>query len=201
VATEATQALTAASAEADTQLVRRLQKADQAAYAEFCHRFGTPLHRYAASRLAGDQDLAEEIVVQTFVDAVRNIRRFNSRKGTLAAWLYGIARRQIARERRKQRQPTSVPSAAQVSLHSMAEVADVGDVADESAARLDAQRKIADLSQILSDDEMEMLMLHYAVGLSAKEIARTLGRSHRAVESMLHRTKAKAREWVGSDDE
>jgi RNA polymerase sigma-70 factor (ECF subfamily) len=187
--------------EADTHLVRRLHEADQAAYTEFCRRFGTSLHRYAASRLAGDQELAEEIVVQTFVDAARNIRRFNSRKGTLAAWLYGIARRQIGHERRKQRQPTSVPAAAQVSLHAMTDVAAAGDVADELAARLDAQQRVANLSHILSDDEMEMLTLHYAVGLSAKEIARTLGRSHRAVESMLHRTKVKAREWVGDDDE
>jgi len=201
VATDATQALSAASMEADTHLVRRLQEADQAAYAEFCHRFGPPLHCYAASRLAGDQELAEEVVVQTFVDAVRNIRRFNARKGTLSAWLYGIARRKMARERRKQRQPTSVPAAAQVSIHAMGEVAAGGDLADELAARLDAQRRIADLSQILSDDEMEMLVLHCVIGLSAKEIAHALGRSHRGVESMLQRTKTKAREWVGNDND
>ncbi len=201
MATNATQALSAASTQADADLVRRLHEADHAAYAEFCRRFGPPLHCYAASRLAGDQDLAEEVVVQTLVEGVRNIRRFSPRRGGLSGWLYGIARRQIARERRKQRQPTSVPAAAQVSIHAMGDVAAGGDVADELAARLDAERRIADLSRILSGDEMEMLVLHHVVGLSAKEISRAVRRSHRAVESMLQRAKTKARGWLGNDND
>ncbi|UCC69558.1 MAG: hypothetical protein JSV79_06550, partial [Armatimonadota bacterium] len=66
-------------AEEDGDLARRLQQGDAAAYADLYRRFGTPLHRFAASRLAGDQELAEDIMVQTLADALRNIRRFDPR--------------------------------------------------------------------------------------------------------------------------
>jgi len=98
----------------------------------------------------------------------------------------------------RHRPQADCPRAAQAAPANLRACAS-GNVADELAARLDAERRIADLSQILSDEEMEMLVLHYVVGLSAKEIARALRRSHRAVESMLQRTKMKAREWVGND--
>ncbi len=43
-------------------------------------------------------------------------------------------------------------------------------------------------------------MLHTAVELSAGEIAHVVGRSERAVESLLHRAKQKARQWLVSHD-
>jgi RNA polymerase sigma-70 factor (ECF subfamily) len=197
VATEATRAQSVAALEADADLVRRVRLADQAAYADFCRRFGPPLHGFAASRLAGDHDLAEDIMVQTLATAVRNIGRFNPRKATLLAWLYGIARRQIQAEIRRQKRRKSVPAHAQVPIDTIDEVPSAGDMAADLAARVDAQRKIAELSQFLSDSEMEVLTLHWVDEFSAREIARIVGRSHRAVESLLHRARQKALERWG----
>jgi len=187
--------------DAEMELVRRLQEADQAAYAELCRRFVAPLHGFAASRLAGDDDLAEEVAVSTLVGAVKNIRRFSPRRSTLSAWLYGIARRQIELARRKQRRMKSVPPSARVSVHALPEAADGDDMAAGLAARLDAERRVAELSRFLPEIEMEVLILHCADGLSAKEIGRIIGRSERGVESLLHRAKQRARERLGSDAE
>lgn len=197
MATEATRAQPIASAQADADLVHRLRLADQAASADLCRRFGPPIHGFAASRLSGDHDLAEDIMVQTLTTAVRNIRRFSPRKSGLLAWLYGIARRHIVAEIRTQKRRKSVPSSAQVSIHTMQDVPSGADMASDLAARVDAQRKIAELSRILSDAEMEVLTLHWADELSAREIARVVGRSHRAVESLLHRARQKALEKWG----
>ena len=68
--------------EADPNLQRRLLARDGTAQAELYHRFGPALHRFAAWRLDGDQDLAEEVVVEALVDAVKNIRRFNPRRSS-----------------------------------------------------------------------------------------------------------------------
>ncbi len=197
MATEATQAQSVAALEGDADLVRRVRLADQAAYADFCQRFGPPLHGFAASRLSGDHDLAEDIMVQTLAAAVRNIGRFNPRKATLLAWLYGIARRQIQAEIRRQKRRKSVPAHAQVSIDTIEEVPSAGDMAAELAARVDAQRKIAELSRFLSDTEIEVLTLHWVDEFSAREIGRIVGRSHRAVESLLHRARQKALERWG----
>jgi DNA-directed RNA polymerase specialized sigma24 family protein len=79
-----------------------------------------------------------------------------------------------------------------VSIDTINEVPSAGDMAADLAARADAQQKIAELSRFLSDSEMEVLTLHWVDELSAREIGRIVGRSHRAVESLLHRARKKA---------
>jgi RNA polymerase sigma-70 factor (ECF subfamily) len=197
---EATHAKAGASADADVALVERLRRGDAAAYGELCDRFGPRLHGFAASRLAGDEELAEDVMVQTLSDAVRNIGRFSPRRSTLAAWIYGIARRKVGLERRKQQRRKSVPASAQVPLDSVSPVA-AEDIAAESASRVDAQDKVARLAQILSEAEMEALTLHCVDGFTVSEIGRIVGRSERAVDSLLHRARQKAREGLGRDDD
>jgi RNA polymerase sigma-70 factor (ECF subfamily) len=133
-------------------------------------------------------------MVQTLVDAARNIRHYNPRKSSFPAWLYGIARRQIRLALRRQNRKKSIPASAQVPIDSLPELSSGEDMADGLAARLDAQQKVAELAKHLSDHEMEVLILHSVDGLSMKEIGRVLGRSEGAVESLLYRARQKARE-------
>jgi RNA polymerase sigma-70 factor (ECF subfamily) len=200
MATEAVQPESTVPAQAGRELVRRLQQADQAAYADLCGLFGAALHRYAASRLWGDQDLAEEVAVETLTEAVRNIRRFDPRKASLPAWLYGIARRHLQAEWRRQRRKRSVPAEAQIPIDELAHMAEDPGLEATAGARIEAQRQVARLSLVLSDTEMELLMLSYVEEFSAGEIGRLVGRSERAVESLLHRAKQKARACLGDDD-
>ena len=194
MATEAAHTQPVRTADTDLDLLLRLQRADTTAYPDLCDRFGPPLHGFAASRLAGDQELARDVMVQTLVDAVRNIRRYNPRKSTFSAWLYGIARRQVRLARRTHSRKKSVPTSAQVSLHSLPDIAAPTNPGDDLASRLHAKQQVAQLARSLSDSEMEVLTLHCVDELSIKEIGRILGRSKAAVESLLYRARQKARE-------
>jgi RNA polymerase sigma factor (sigma-70 family) len=115
-------------------------------------------------------------------------------------WLYGVARRQIHNELRRQRRLKSVPAAAQTPLTNAVELSDGRDVADEVAARLQAQRAVAVLSEVLSDVELEVLVLSSIDELSIREIGLVVGRSERAVHSLLHRARTKARERLADDE-
>ena len=181
-------------------LVRGLREADPAACAKLCQRFGPQIHRFAMARLSGDGQLAEDVMVQTLVDAARRARRFDPRKTTFSAWLYGIARREIYRELRRQKRRKSVPASAQVPLESTREISDGGDLAARSAARLDARRQVAGLVAVLSRIEFDVLVLNCVEQLSAREIGQIVGRSERAVHSILHRARTKARQTIGSDE-
>ncbi len=66
--------------------------------------------------------------------------------------------------------------------------------------RLEARRKVAALRSLLSEAEMEVLVLSCVEELSAREIGQVIGRSERAVHSILHRAKAKARERLVGDE-
>ena len=201
MATEAAPAQSIITPEADMDLARRLRRADATAHAELFTRFGPALHGFAASRLAGDEGLAEEIAVQSLGAAATTIGRFNPRKSTLRTWLYGIARRLIYIELRRQSRRKSVPPSAQVPIQHLPELSDGGDMAASVTSRVDAQRRIAELARILSDTEMEVLTLHYVEQFSLPEIGRIIGRSRRAIDSLLTRARQKARERLSRDGE
>ena len=199
MAAEGEQVRSVGAFDSEIELVRALREGDERSHAQLWHRFGARLHGFASSRLGGDRGLADDIVVQTLAAAVQGIARFNPHRSTLSAWVYGIARRQIQGELRRQRRRKSVPASAQVPLEDVPEAASEGDTAADVAARLDAQREVAELARSLSDVEMEALSLHYVHELSEKEIAQIVGRSGRAVHSILHRAKEKARERLVRD--
>jgi RNA polymerase sigma-70 factor (ECF subfamily) len=188
-----------ATARAEEQLGRRLAQGDEAAYEELWHRFGQGLRRYAAARLGGDEELAEEVAVQSLAACVRSVRSFNPRRGSLASWIYGVARRVVIAELRRQGRRAAVPRGAEVALEETRELAAEGDLASELAARLEARRKVAVLTGHLSDAEMEVLILHLVEEFTLKETARIMGRSERAAYSLLHRAKEKARERLAQD--
>jgi RNA polymerase sigma factor (sigma-70 family) len=181
------------------RLVAGLVQRDPAAYAEFCAHFGRRLHRYLAGSLQGDRELAEDLMVQTLAEAVRCIGRFDARKAAFAAWVFGVARRLVQVERRRQHRRKSVPASAQVSLDQLPETLSPTDLETSLTESLEAQRHVARLRACLSEREMEVLVLHYVHQLSVQEIGAIIGRSGRAVESLLHRAKAKARERLSED--
>jgi RNA polymerase sigma-70 factor (ECF subfamily) len=167
---------------------------------ELCERFGPKLLAFAASRFADDRQTAEDIMVQSLAKAAANIRLFHSRRSTFAAWLYGIARREVQNELRRRKRMRSVPAAAQTSISEAIDLPDGPDMAALAAGRLDAQRQVAGLAAVLSSLEFDVLALSCIDELSAREIGRVVGRSERAVHSLLHRARTKARERLAYDE-
>jgi len=180
-------------------LVAGLLARDSEACEELCSRYGRILHRYLSGLLRGDRDLAEDLMVHTLAEAVRCIGRYDARRAGFTAWLFGIANRVARGERRRQARRSSVPQAAEVPLDRIAESASPADLATSLTESLAAQRSVARLRECLSETEMEVLVLHYVYQFSLQEIAATIGRSGRAVESLLHRAKRKARERLAED--
>ena len=52
-------------------------------------RYFTEIHGYVARRLG--RDAADDVAAETFLTAFRSRRRFDASRGTVRAWLYGIA--------------------------------------------------------------------------------------------------------------
>ncbi|MGI5861433.1 MAG: RNA polymerase sigma factor [Myxococcales bacterium] len=73
------------------RLVLRAQAGDARAFDELLRRHERPLFRHIF-RLLGDEDRAYEVLQQTFLVLVRNIRRLRSRE-SFRPWAYGVATR------------------------------------------------------------------------------------------------------------
>jgi RNA polymerase sigma-70 factor (ECF subfamily) len=186
---------------ADADLVCSLRDRSPEACARLYDRFAPGVHRFAEARLAGDVEAAEDIVVETMVGVVRDIRRFDTRRSPLSAWVYGIARRRVQMEIRRRRRRKSVPGALQVSMETVREASDGSDLGAGAVRRLHARRQVEELRAHLSDVEFETLALSCVGGLSATEIGDVIGRSERAVHSILHRARTKARQRLVSEDD
>ena len=106
--TEASRVASVTTDEDTSALRAGLSAGDSQAHQELCTRYGRDLHRYLAARL-GDDDLAEELMVQTLADGVRHITRFSPRISTLRAWLFGIARRHLRGNAAGARAPRGAP--------------------------------------------------------------------------------------------
>jgi RNA polymerase sigma-70 factor (ECF subfamily) len=144
--------------------------------------------------------LAEDLMVQTFAEAMRCIGGYRPQRATFAAWLFGIARRLVRLELRRQARRKSIPASAQVSLEGLPETSSPHDLATSITESVAAKAQLARLRASLSERELEVLVLHHVYEFSVQEIGSVIGRSGRAVESLLHRAKTKARERLTDDD-
>ena len=188
-----------ANQEAIAVLLRALRARSAEAWGDLYDQYAPGIHWFAVTLLLGDIETAKDVVVETMADAARRIGRFDPRRSSLSAWLYGIARRCVQIEMRRQRRHKAVPAWAQVPLDAIAEQGDGRDLAADTSARLDAQRKVGLLATSLSDMEMELLALSCIEELSTSEIGEVVGRSEQAVNSILYRARRKARERLSAD--
>jgi len=183
----------------DAALAQDLRAGHPDAARDLFDRFGAKLLAFIAARFPTDIDFAQDLVIQTLADATRKIRWYNPRKAPLVVWLYGVARGQIRAELRRRGRRKSVPPHALSSIEELEGTPDVHDLAEDVAERVSAQRQVALLSSILSELELDILVLRSVDQLSAREIGLIVGRSERAVHSILHRARTKARERLEQD--
>lgn len=85
----------------DVDLLRRLSAGDEAAFLVFYRRHQGGLYRYAA-HMSGDRETAADVVQETFLTLIRHSNKFDERKGTPAAFLFGIARNHLRKLREKE---------------------------------------------------------------------------------------------------
>jgi len=145
------------------------------------------IYRYLAARCGGDEALAEELTQQTFVEVIRQRHRFDGRSDVVT-WMCAIGRNKLVdhhrREgrdvRRQERLITSHPQAPDDSWRA----AETRDAVETAMAQVPADQRIA-------------LLFRYLDGLSVREVARAMGRSEKATESLLARARESFRRAFG----
>ena len=171
----------AAEASADDERLAGLARArDQATWATLFDRYYPVLCRYAHARLGSIAE-AEDVASQTFLKAYEAIGRYQYRERPLLAWLYTICRN-LANKRRNH------SWARTVALANASEAA--GPTADdEFEGRLD----LMDAVLRLKDQQRDVIILRFSLGMSLRETAGVLNTTETAVHSLQTRALANLR--------
>jgi RNA polymerase sigma factor (sigma-70 family) len=141
------------------------------------------VYAYVAGLLR-DRHAAEDVTALAFERAYRRRRRFDPRRGSGRAWVFGIAHNAALDELRRRRR-----SAALAADPEDAGATSPGDDAETTVRRaaLRSAMKRLDLR------ERELIALRFFAGLSHAEIAEVLGISASNAGTRLHRAVDKLR--------
>ncbi|HEX6020686.1 MAG TPA: sigma-70 family RNA polymerase sigma factor [Solirubrobacter sp.] len=138
---------------------------------------------YAAT-LLHDRSAAEDVTAQAFERAYRRRSRYDARRGSPRAWLFGIARNAALDELRKRKRA----AAAEMPEPQP-------EPGPDEAAELAAQREAVRAAlHRLQPRDREVIALKYHAELSNAEIASVLGVSPTNAGTLLHRAMTKLRE-------
>jgi RNA polymerase sigma-70 factor (ECF subfamily) len=159
---------------------------DEAAWAALYQESFAVLSAYVRWRCGGLPDAADEIVQETWLTAVRRIRRFDPARGDFAGWLRGIAANLLRNRVRRRRTSGRVPRTARQSP-------------DPAVERNRAERVAAALAALPERYEA-VLRAKYLDGRSVGDIAAAGGETPKAVESLLTRARQAFRDAYGTED-
>ena len=174
------------STTADATLLARARR-EPAAFAPLYARYLGPVYGYSFRRL-GTREAAEDATSLVFTKALAALPRYEERAGSFRAWLFAIAHNVVVDQVRGR-----LPDQA---LDAAAEAPDLAPTPEDHALAADDGRLLRALLARLTPDQRQVVELRLA-GLTDREIAQALGRSHGAVRMSQFRAVARLRTLLG----
>jgi RNA polymerase sigma-70 factor (ECF subfamily) len=170
----------------DLNLLRQLAKGNQDAFESLFERYQGPIYRFAL-HMSGNSASAEETTQEVFMAVIGSPGGYDPAKGTVAGYLYGIARNLM---RRSMRQTShDVPFAEESAEKDAADITDDFDLLEElsHAESLECLRKAV---LALPEAYRETVVLCELEEMSYPDAAAILKCSPGTIASRLHRARA-----------
>jgi RNA polymerase sigma-70 factor (ECF subfamily) len=169
----------------DEELLRLLMAGDESAFVTLYRRWQASIYRFAL-RMCGSEALAEDVTQEVFMILMREGGRYDASKGSLSAYLYGIARFQVLRKMQRERTMVSMDD-------------DDSEVTDEmmatsfdpllDLARAETVQSVRDAIGVLPVHYREVVVLCELHEMSYADAAQVLGCAIGTVRSRLHRAR------------
>ena len=178
----------------DDAAVIRLSLADPERFELLYQRHAPTIQRYVVRRLG--PDAADDIVAETFLLAFRHRAGYDTARGNVLPWLYGIATNLLGRHRRDEiRLYTAL---ARTGIDPV--TAPFTDQVDERVTATAASRRLAQALAGLKAAYRDALLLTAWGGLTYEETAAALGIPAGTVRSRISRARADLRRTLGDLD-
>jgi len=180
----------------DGELIRAVQAGDVRAMEAIYDRYLPTVWRYVYWQVDGHVHTAEDIVGETFLAALDAIGGLDPEGGSVGAWLVGIARHKLGDQRRRRARELGARDVlSQIEGH------DVSNGAWQALQQEETRELVVKVMHQLADEERIVLEWKYLERLAVREIAQRLGRTEKAVESLLYRARRAFRDLFGQVDD
>lgn len=127
-------------------------------------------------------DVAEDVASETWLQVVRDLRRFRGSEDRWRAWVFTIARHRALDARKWQARQRSVP----VAREALAGCKAPDDPAGEAVEALATRRALAVIAE-LPPDQAEVVALRLIAGLDVERVAGVIGKRPGTVRVLSHR--------------
>ena len=174
------------------ELVRRLQKGDDAAFEEFVSTYEKKIYTLALRQIGNAED-AEDITQEVFLRVYRNIGSFRA-ESRLSTWIYQITMNaciDAARRRARRVEVTPMYTDDDSGEQTAIELPDESFAPEKVFERTALRDQIKEGLTHLTEEHRRILILRDINGLSYTEIAEILSLSEGTVKSRLFRARDK----------
>lgn len=149
-----------------------LSEAEQIQLAQKDHRYFGPLYekyfemmyRFIFKRLGGKEEIAGDLVQQTFIKAMANIGKYEDRGLPFSAWLYRIAQNEVNMYFRSQKNNYTVEITDRQVIGILEEVG-------ENEFTQEDLQQLIEIINNLEDSQIDIIELRFFQEMSFKEIA------------------------------
>jgi len=174
--------------EQEKKLVEEAQK-DPQNFAALYDKYFDQIFRYVCRRVS-DRDMAEDLVSQTFYDALSHIKDFEWRGFPFSAWLYKIAHNNVLKWYRAKgkMQITELEDGAHMVDKSVDYVGDL--------KKVELKDEMSIVLEQLEPEEREIIKLKFFEEVSNVEIAEIMGLSANHIGVKVFRALKKVKQLI-----
>jgi RNA polymerase sigma-70 factor, ECF subfamily len=180
------------AADDQSSLITALKQRDRSAWSAAVDRHLHEVYGFVFHLVGSDRAVAEDLNQEAWLEAMNGIDQCDATRGSFRNWLFGIARRRVALYYRR-RALAGTATSFNGQFEESAEWGEISVLPEDVLEQVEQRAVVRAAVLVLPDDRRKALLWKYVEGLSAEAIAIRLGRTAKAVESLLSRAREQAR--------
>jgi RNA polymerase sigma-70 factor, ECF subfamily len=174
-------------------VIHGLCRGSRESWAKLYDAYSVDVWRYVARLLGHDAPAAADVVQETFMEAARTAAGFDGSRGTIWAWLTGIAHHRVAAYWRQVQRSTNVRKLIEARAAAIRHLLEAADSPDAAWQRQELAELVRSVLAELPADYAALLTARYLDEQDLAELSAQCGGSIDAVKSRLARARREFR--------
>lgn len=181
----------------DAILITSIAKGDEDSLEIFYNKYFPKLYRYIYYRVSRDHQHTEEVVNDTFIEAIDKAAKYDASRGSIESWLITISRNRIRSSNAtvgKAKEYEQSWSMLDGELETIFADLDSGKLPENVLENKELADIVGATMGSLPENYSKVLELKYMSNMPVREIAKVLSKTEKSVESQLTRARTAFKE-------